>query len=895
LDNFETSNHTNFSLSSDGEQIGFFAPDTTIIDTLTYNFQATDISYGTVLENQLEWNYFLESTPGFSNSTNGFIGFADDVLFSLESHFYTSSQILELSTNSGTAEIRYTIDGSFPNENSILYSSPIQINETSVIKAKSFDFDLFSGKEITNTYIIGETSAPNLDCTISLSSDPGNFFDADSGIYINYEEDWEIPVNMEIFEENNTRSLDQLVGIKIKGGASRGLPQKSFGIYARNQYGEGKINYRFFDDKHHNIYNNIVLRNSGQDNQFTIFRDALFQNIVKDNMDVDYQEYRPSSIYINGEYWGILNLREKINEHYIKRNYPNVDINNIDVLEITAFDDDEVSVVLGDLNEYNELVSYMDQNDMNLNSTYNFVKERVDIVEFSNHYITNIYIGNKDWPHNNIKWWRERSEMGKWRWIFFDLDYGFGLYNSVYFNSLYRATMPNIGGNTSATFMLRKLLENDDFKNDFVQRFSTHMNTTFNPVRVNDMVNDMSENISTEMEKQIERWVDEDGIESMEQWTNNIEVIKSYANERPEVMREHLGTKFELEHSNLTINTSGNGSGKVIIHSVDIYEFPFIGVYFKGTPFIIKAEANYGSRFVAWEYGSVSTNNSLSLNLISDSTITAVFEEVFTGSNEVVINEINYKSNPDYNSEDWIEIYNNSDEYIEISSWSLKDNNYSPSYTFPASTLFAPKSYIVICKDSILFSEQFPNISNFLPDLSFGLNSAGEKIRLYNANGDIVDSLIYDNDPPWPIEPNGEGPTLELINPSFDNILPENWTSSINHGTPGEVNSAFVSIDEEDSYNLRLLNYELKQNYPNPFNPITKIDYTSAPLSVNQILEIVVYNSIGQEVWSSGNLPYIINPSSLVFNGSNLNSGIYYYSLIVDGKQLSTKKMLMLK
>jgi len=808
-DDNDTLTHTNFNLSSSGEQLGLFDTDTIVVDTLNFGPQNTDLSFGTVVENISIWNYFDEPTPGNSNTTTGYQGFADDIEFSIEAGFYTGGQTLELSTPSSTAEIRYTIDGTFPSENSLLYTSPITFSNTTVIKAISYDTSMFDGRPFTNSYIIDHNNT--LDCVVSISTNPGNFFDPDSGIYMNVDSLWERPVNMEVFEGNGERSLNQIFGFRIKGGKSRSLPQKSFGIYSRSYYGEGKIRYRFFEDKDHHVFNNIVLRNSGQDWFKTMFRDGFFQDLVKTNMDVDYQEFRPTEAYINGEYWGILNFREKINEHYIKRNHPSVDIENIDVLEITVFDDDDVSIVMGDLESYNQLTNHMESNNMNLQSTLDYIDSRVDLTEFSNHFITNIFIGNTDWPQNNIKWWREKNEDGKWRWIFFDLDYGFGYRDSLQLNTLERTTNPSTGGNPAATFMLRKLLENDTYKNDFIQRFSTHLNTTFNPDRVNSFIDEKKQHIEAEILNHISRWEADGGIASFSEWEDNISVLRYHANNRPAIVREDLEDKFLIEQVNLTVNNSGEGSGKILIHDVEIGDLPFNGIYYKDIPFIIEAKANYGYRFIGWDENIGVNSDSILITLTSDSTITAIFEAVATESDNIVINEINYNSSDDFDSGDWIEIYNNSEEYVEISNWMIKDENPEPDFIFPYSTLLEPNGYLVICRNYSLFSEKYPEVLNYIIGLNFGLDGGGEHVELFNSSNIIVDSLRYNDHSPWPEEPDGNGPTLELKNPILNNSLGENWQGSFEHGSPGEKNTTYISS--------KIIMNEFNYNSPEDFNP----------------------------------------------------------------------------
>ncbi len=262
--------------------------------------------------------------------------------------------------------------------------------------------------------------------------------------------------------------------------------------------------------------------------------------------------------------------------------------------------------------------------------------------------------------------------------------------------------------------------------------------------------------------------------------------------------------------------------------------------------------------------------------------------------NPIVINEINYKSSDTFDPDDWIELYNPNDFTMDISNYKLMDINSVPFFLIPEGTLLEKGEYLVICKSTDDFTTLFPDVDNFIGDLGFGLSGQGEPIRLYNTINVLVDTVRYDEQYPWPTAPNGTGPTLELIDPNYNNILPESWgPSTASHGTPGYANS----VDIENNYELQITNYELKQNYPNPFNPITKINY-ELRITNYELAEITVHNSAGQIVGvypccrpaSATN-----NHGSIQFDGSKFNSGVYYYSLVVDGKKLNTKAMLLIK
>ena len=153
----------------------------------------------------------------------------------------------------------------------------------------------------------------------------------------------------------------------------------------------------------------------------------------------------------------------------------------------------------------------------------------------------------------------------------------------------------------------------------------------------------------------------------------------------------------------------------------------------------------------------------------------------------VVINEINYRSSDQFNPEDWLELHNPTNESIAMGLWIFKDDN-NNVFTFPEDILLQSGHYLVLCKNTDTFSQFFPGVSNVIGDFGFGLSGGGELLRLFDSNEQLVDKVEYNDIAPWPTEPDA---TLELIHPSLDNALGENWAAADGNGTPGKINSVY--------------------------------------------------------------------------------------------------------
>jgi len=164
------------------------------------------------------------------------------------------------------------------------------------------------------------------------------------------------------------------------------------------------------------------------------------------------------------------------------------------------------------------------------------------------------------------------------------------------------------------------------------------------------------------------------------------------------------------------------------------------------------------------------------------------------------------------NPADWVELHNPTNESIAIGLWEFKDGNDAHVFIIPENQVLESGAYLVLCKDSLAFNDNFPNVSNFIGEFDFGLNGGGELVRLFDAEELPVDEVNYDDSSPWPLEPDGNGPTLELIHPSLDNDLGVNWaTSDNNGGTPGVVNSVYTA-DSSNSLVSGILINEINYN-----------------------------------------------------------------------------------
>ena len=614
-DGMNKGNHSNFKLDGNGESLFLYSPDSALLDSVRYPSQLPDISYGRTTNGAGDWCYFVEPSPGRENSATGCLTptTALPPAFSQLGGFYSNTQTIQIINPSMAGIIRYTTDGSIPSSLSQRYTEPVEISQTTIVRARIYVDGKFPSLVQTHSYFIDEVF---LLPVISLSTTPAYLWDNTIGIYCtgkngianncsgspqNYNQDWERPVHAELFEVSGTCSFSVDAGMKIYGACSRIYPQKSLAIYARDKYGADKIDYALFPDKPITSFKSFVIRNGGNDWIRTLFSDGMMQTLVKDRMDIDDQAYRPAILFLNGEYRGIMNLREKLNEDYPAQKY-DVDSNKVDLLE-----NNEV-VMAGDANHYDALRAYIASHKLSDPTAYAYVQTQMDTDEFMNYNIAKIYFSSMDWPGNNVKFWRPKTETGRWRWMLYDNESGFGIWWPYTDNTLESAS----GAGNWATFLLYNLLQNLDFRNDFIQRFAAHINTTFDPVRVHNHIRNIQSGIAAEMPRNIDRWKDSHAsgwgysiYQSMKDWQQEVNLMHTFADKRSTYVWSYIQKKFRLEGTeNVTFKTiPETGGGRIRVNTVVLPEGNVTGQYYKKIPMNVQAYANAGIP-VCWMEGT---------------------------------------------------------------------------------------------------------------------------------------------------------------------------------------------------------------------------------------------------------------------------------------------------
>jgi hypothetical protein len=549
----------------------------------------------------------------------------------------------------------------------------------------------------------------------------------------------------------------------------------------------------------------------------------------------------------------------------------------------------DAEIVDGDNQEYIELTAFVQQNNFYNQENYNYVSDQIDIDNFIIYNVAQIYMDNRDYPGNNIKYWKVPG--GKWKWILYDTDFGFAGQWWSEWDQYYAHTFNTLdfvlsGNQTTwanpqwATLFLRKLIQNEEFRHKFINRFADEMNTRFLPSNVTDHFLEIHDNMYNEMLNHIDRWIQSEpwvNVNTVYQFVDN---MNNFAINRQPIVKQQILDEFNLDnYFEIRLYNDNPERGYIRVNNnLRIQEEQWGGDYFEDVPIILKAIAESSYEFSHWSGLIDSTDPEIEINLNDVSQITAHFNPI--DELNIVINEINYKSSDNFDTGDWIELYNPNEIEIDISGWILKDSNDSNEYIFPQGTIIEATSFLVIVRNSDDFSNFFPEITSFIGEFDFGL-SGSDAVRLFDNELVIQDEVYYESSDPWPVLSDGVGYTLELIDPSYDNLLPNSWTNINYHGSPNAVNSATASISEVEDIYSRI--------YPNPF--VSDL-YILFELNNRENTTIQLFDLKGSliRVIHQGVLNAGMHKISRNFE--DLNSGIYLLKIKTSSGVSKTEKLI---
>lgn len=375
------------------------------------------------------------------------------------------------------------------------------------------------------------------------SPDSGLFVIGNNGIALgscntiaNYNQNWEFPAELTLSKKGQITDIEK-VGFKIKGNCTRANAMKSIGIYWRKEYGKKNTDYPFFGDESADNYKRLFLRNSGNDFGITHIKDAAITQIIKDFTAAETQNYKPSAVYLNNDYWGIYNMRDMITPHHFKYTY-NVNEEYVDILEgneqSPTADDGSTNLFL------DEVVNFVQNNDLEDDKNFEKLSEQINVESYMDYIITQTYIANGDQLENNVKWWRDRTtyKFRKWTWIIYDTDLGFNL-NKV--NEFWLGDLA--GDNRSGFFLFNHMIKNEKFRDEFLERYTYFLDHVFEKERVKYIIKKLMKNIDYEYTNHQKKW----NTISKYNWNKKVNQLIQFNNERNDFIQEKINNLIDDE------------------------------------------------------------------------------------------------------------------------------------------------------------------------------------------------------------------------------------------------------------------------------------------------------------------------------------------------------------
>lgn len=581
-----TDYHTNFKLTrAGGETISFCDPTGRVLDRMPLSLIPTDHSYGRTL-GQNGFYYYDVPTPGMANGT-GYYGYTQNPAFSLPGGEYKDTIQVAISIPEGS-EVYYTTDGSIPTrESANLYSagSVIDITRVTVLRARAFDLGgtLQPSETITQTYLMNLYHAFPI---VSLVADPYELWNEENGMlsiggeipedakirfklttgeYPNYREygKEEREGHIEYYGSDGSTILNQDCEFGLQGQYSLDIPQKTFKVRAKAKYGEKYFNAKLFDDLEFTEYKCFVLRMGGNDGVWTRMNDAFqsqlikkFNTITDKPSTVIYQDWKPVVVYLNGVYWGHYNMRERVDRFFVAQHegLSLDEADNMDLLEASG------TVNFGSNAEYRAMIKKVEASSPGTNEEdLQYILDNIDVDNYFDYMAFEMFFGNSD--PGNIRFYKLKQEGAKWRWIFYDSDYG--LFNSSFNSPRSYLKESGAGDQKINNTLIRKLLENDEMRHKFLTRLG-EIFQVFTTEFMTELYNEMAATLEPEMPLHFARWAEENDRRinfdspltpegALSYWNKRLDFTRNVMKKRPTYFYEMLQEQFQLSDDQMVI------------------------------------------------------------------------------------------------------------------------------------------------------------------------------------------------------------------------------------------------------------------------------------------------------------------------------------------------------
>jgi hypothetical protein len=587
--------------------------------------------------NGIVWSY-VNSYPELPNTSS--FSFLNKMSYS---YLYDSSIFI---TNQFGNNFFSTISTTNQQSPDYLKSATSSLNKCKIIKAKIFKLGYIPSDAACRSYFFGLNTVQNIPI-FSIQVNPVEFWGYSNGINVagkdfvtwrinnpslppfddinNFNRETKVDANLFYFENINEK-FDNRVQLKIHGGYTRTFRLKSLTVYNKDQQNNGFFASDFFKSDDNSSLSSFYLRNSGNDFINTYFKDAAV-NILCSKINCETMRYRPSNIYMNGEYWGILNVRDRIDNDFLAEKYQipkdSIEIGKNGIVENSSGD-------------YESLVSFVKNTPMTESNNFIEFKNRINYNSFLDFVISTAFFGNWDALNNNYLHWKAKGSISRqnWKWIIYDFD-------NAFTNDVFQVFYNNRGSD----FFYKFVKNNAEFKVDFVNRFSDLMNSHFVSDRVVSVLDSLKENLAPEINNQIQRWKQP---QSYAHWEASIGSLITFANQRNQFVITKILTEFAIAGTyDLTVRSADLTQGYIKVNSIEILNSTpgipsnptiWAGQYFDNIPLRIVAKAQVGHKFTHWVFnGQTLTDSAIVINTGDNVSYEAFFEEQIVSESPIPV------------------------------------------------------------------------------------------------------------------------------------------------------------------------------------------------------------------------------------------------------------------
>lgn len=809
--------HVPFKLSGEGEYLSISNPVGILLDEKTFSRVPINFIYTRVGLTE-DWVY---SEWPVNDTSESFLGLCSSPIYSNPGGASSFPLEVGLSTTTGPDPVYYSLDGSDPSKG-MLYENIISIGEPLTLRT------IVQKENYLPTYVHAASYFPANSYHLplmSLSTNTENLYGS-KGIYEHFRSAsnlWERPASVSYYDGD--KSFSAITGIKIQGGNSVWMPKKSFRFHFRGGYGASRLNASPFNEGPPS-FKNLVIR-AGYDDDISNLDGTMLRDPFSTDLWGKLGELATQSswsvLLLNNDYWGIYNVRESINEYFV------MDHLGIEDFDLVRFQKDGPDLKYGTWDEWNKLVAYFQTSDFSKAETYDELSSFMDMNSLLN-LLAFVHVTQfRSWTWGAFV---AKPVSGKWRWTIWDTDRSF---NEIEWNGF--TEYANTSAEKWPNFIPQKLLLNERFKNELINRNCDLLNSILLPEKAISVYDSLVSILTPEMDAEYTRW----SPGNRSRWETNNESVRVFLRNRPSSIYTQMKAYFTLEDtSHLSVQIVGKGSVK--LNSLLIEQPKWKGVYMKGVPVSLTAIPDPGSSFIEWR--DVSGAHVLTIQPENYSNLVAVFDTTSALQREkLVINEIMYNPHLSENSE-WIELFNPNDFGVSLEDFVLTDGGLGNKFIFPSGTMIDPQDYLIVAGDLNMYGSEFGMEKtvngSFNASLNgFNLSNAGETIYLMDAFGEMEDQVDYDDSGLWSVWADGIGPSLQLKSPDLDNHLPENWFADTEIlYTPGAQNRMYNSspaLVEEFSVKC----------YP---NPVKEMLYIEIPLAIESDISAKIYTLSGSEV-----------------------------------------------